>query len=79
MCCIQSYNIMFRLSAHNVDYMASHPGIRLLSDICRRSGEVLDYAPAYLGFGILLPESLFDALRVYSANAGVLLVNLKPK
>ena len=58
--------------------MGSYPPVRLLPHIGRRSGEVLE-PPAELGFGILLPESLFGTLRPYPDNAGVLLVNLQPE
>ena len=67
------------LFAHNTDYMCSHPPVRLLPDICRWSGEVLGCSPAYLGFGVLLSESLFGPLRPYSNNDGVLLDNLQFK
>ena len=36
-------------------------------------------SPAYLGFGVLLSESLFGPLRSYSNNDGVLLDNLQFK
>ena len=63
----------------NLIIFDSHPRLRLLSHICRWSGEVLECLPGELGFRILFPESIFGTLRLCSGNAAILLVDLQLK